>query len=209
MNVATTSTGSRDFLGRTGTTIALWRIPEAAFVLAFLLPGLLREWVWIVALLWMGGACVVNAIRCGRLHCYVTAPFFLLGAIALVFYLAGIFGWPASAPLGIALVEGIGGLLLIDLPERAWGRYVNASGLRWRIASGLGVTVGIVAVALAGAMLLVPQHGYVEELASRVADVASNHQTAPVTDISDVGQFQAAFNAGDGRSRLVLLLSPT
>jgi len=39
----------------------------------------------------MGGACLVNAVRCGRLHCYVTGPFFLLGAIGLVFYQANVF----------------------------------------------------------------------------------------------------------------------
>lgn len=199
----------RDFLGRTGAAIALWRIPEVAFVLAFLLPGVLRNWIWIVALLWMGGACLVNAIRCGRRHCYVTGPLFLLGAIGLVFYQARIFGWPDSVPVTIALVEAVGGLLLIILPERAWGRYVNARGVGWRIAGGVGVLVGIIAVLLAGAMLVAPKHGYAQELVSRVADVASHQQTAPVTDISDVSQFQTAFNADDGTSRLVLLLSPT
>lgn len=29
----------------------------------------------------MGIACVVNAARCGRFHCYVIAPFFLLAAV--------------------------------------------------------------------------------------------------------------------------------
>jgi len=31
-----------------------------------------------------GGACIVNAGRCGRLHCYITGPFFLLAAVYVV-----------------------------------------------------------------------------------------------------------------------------
>ena len=64
---------------------------RADVALAFFSSGVLRNWIWIVALLWMGGACLVNAVRCGRLHCYVTGPFFLLGAIGLVFYQANVF----------------------------------------------------------------------------------------------------------------------
>jgi hypothetical protein len=29
----------------------------------------------------MGVACIVNALRCGRVHCYLTGPFFLLMAV--------------------------------------------------------------------------------------------------------------------------------
>jgi len=32
---------------------------------------------------WMGVGCVINAARCGRLHCYFTGPMFLLGALAI------------------------------------------------------------------------------------------------------------------------------
>jgi hypothetical protein len=33
--------------------------------------------LWPVLLTFMGGACLLNARRCGRTHCYVTGPFFL------------------------------------------------------------------------------------------------------------------------------------
>ena len=39
-----------------------------------------RWFVWTPALAVMGIACVANAARCGRLHCYITGPVFLMGA---------------------------------------------------------------------------------------------------------------------------------
>lgn len=34
--------------------------------------------IWIVALTWMGTACILNARRCGRTHCRYTGPYYLL-----------------------------------------------------------------------------------------------------------------------------------
>jgi hypothetical protein len=41
-----------------------------------------RGIIWSFALLWAGAACITNACRSGRLHCYITGPFFLLLASA-------------------------------------------------------------------------------------------------------------------------------
>src|SRR3989442_15948432 len=38
--------------------------------------------IWTLAFTVMGIACVVNAVRCGRVHCYFTGPFLLLLAAA-------------------------------------------------------------------------------------------------------------------------------
>ena len=43
-----------------------------------------RPWLWIPALVVAGSGCIVNAGRCGRLHCYITGPFFLLAAVYVV-----------------------------------------------------------------------------------------------------------------------------
>ncbi|MGB6360970.1 MAG: hypothetical protein WBF30_19500, partial [Candidatus Acidiferrales bacterium] len=43
-----------------------------------------RTWLWIPALVVAGGACIVNAGRCGRLHCYIAGPFLLLAALYIV-----------------------------------------------------------------------------------------------------------------------------
>jgi len=38
----------------------------------------------------MGVACLLNALRCGRTHCYVTGPFFLILAGVALLYRIGI-----------------------------------------------------------------------------------------------------------------------
>jgi hypothetical protein len=51
------------------------------------------------------------------------------------------------------------------------------------------------------------QTSYVSELASRATEGVGPN--AAVTELSGVGQLQSQFNAGRGRPRLILLLSPT
>jgi hypothetical protein len=61
----------------------LWCLPIVALIAgASWTSG--RPWLWIPAFLVMGVACVANAARCGRLHCYVTGPLFLLAAVYVV-----------------------------------------------------------------------------------------------------------------------------
>jgi hypothetical protein len=61
--------------------------------------------VWIVALIWMGSACILNARQCGRTHCRYTGPYYL--AMALVLASAGVsasfYGWII---LGVVIVVG-------------------------------------------------------------------------------------------------------
>ncbi len=46
-------------------------------------PVTIVFWMMIGAYAWMGVGCVINAARCGRLHCYFTGPIFLLGALGI------------------------------------------------------------------------------------------------------------------------------
>ena len=55
-------------------------IAAAAFFGAGRHPGLLL--IRAAACVVMGLACLVNAARCHRLHCYITGPYFLLLAVA-------------------------------------------------------------------------------------------------------------------------------
>lgn len=68
-----------------GTPIAwlVWCLP-ALLLAVGLLWSQGRFWLWTPALVVAGAACVVNATRCGRLHCYFTGPLYLLGAAYLV-----------------------------------------------------------------------------------------------------------------------------
>ena len=61
----------------------VWGPPGALF-LARIAWDAARAWLWVPSLLVAGAACVANASRCRRLHCFVTGPVFALAAIATV-----------------------------------------------------------------------------------------------------------------------------
>jgi hypothetical protein len=119
---------SRDFLSRPWLAFLLYGLP----VIAILVSGsahiseLWRTLVWTLALLVMGAACAANARRCGRVHCYLTGPFFLLLAAVTMLYGFGILrlghnGWNM---IGLALL--IGAVVLCCLPEMLFGKYRHA-----------------------------------------------------------------------------------
>jgi hypothetical protein len=102
-----------------------WGNPIAALVGAIALEPLLKTFVWIAALVWMGVACLANARRCARTHCFITGPFFLLMTVpvslhGLDIYSLGPEGWDW---LGLAVA--VGGGIFWCLPEMIWGRYIR------------------------------------------------------------------------------------
>ena len=103
-----------------------WGTPAAVLIMS---PVQYFAIVWPAVLAFMGVACLLNALRCGRVHCYVTGPFFLLLALVGLLYGFGVVrlgarGWPM---LSIALV--VGSVVFICVPEWLFGRY-RASGSR-------------------------------------------------------------------------------
>ena len=106
-----------------------WGLPIAAMIVGAVLE--MQAALWPPALAWMGLACLANARRCGRMHCFFTGPFFLaMAALALLVGLGfvslgeGSWSWIGGATL-------VGAVLLTYLPERLWGRYA-ARGQRAR-----------------------------------------------------------------------------
>ena len=98
-----------------------WGLPVIAMIGAGAVE--LREVVWPVALAWMGAACLANARRCGRVHCFFTGPFLLaMAALALMVGL-GIVSLGARGWTWIGGGAFAGAALLYFLPERVWGRY--------------------------------------------------------------------------------------
>ena len=115
-----------DWVSNSRTYLIAWGLPSAALLVGMVLPPAVRTIVWSTALIWMGTACIVNALRCGRIHCYLTGPFFLLMAAAVLLHGFGIVslgphGWMW---LALTLIVGGGGLLWY-LPERLWGKYAR------------------------------------------------------------------------------------
>lgn len=121
-----TPTGrSRDILASGWRALAVFWFPALAMVVAGS-SRLSRTWitvVWTAALLTMGTACIANAVRCGRVHCFLTGPFFVV--MALITFLYGL----GAVPLGqhgwnvIGLMVLVGGAALCCLPEMFLGKY--------------------------------------------------------------------------------------
>jgi hypothetical protein len=116
---------SRDVLASWWQSILLYCLPVAAIVVTAspASGGMLRTAVWTIACAVIGVACLFNARRCGRIHCYFTGPFFLVMALVALLYGKGMLplgarGW---SDIGIALVAG--GIVLGCLPELFFGKY--------------------------------------------------------------------------------------
>lgn len=62
------------------SAVLLWWLPVAALIVGANWQKLTLL-LWIPALLVMGAACLASTARCGRVHCYVTGPLFLLAAV--------------------------------------------------------------------------------------------------------------------------------
>ena len=112
---------SRDWLRSPRTSVLAWWVPQGAIVASLFLPMPLRTVIWIVALIWMGTACILNAKRCGRTHCRYTGPYYLT-MIAPVLVLgiisAGIYKWML---LGVVILGG--SRLIWWATELTWGKF--------------------------------------------------------------------------------------
>jgi len=75
---------------------------------------------WSVSFAVMGTACVVNAVRCGRVHCWFVGPWFLLtAAITVLRYLdVTTLSWPTIVNGGL-----LGAIFLYVASENVWGKY--------------------------------------------------------------------------------------
>lgn len=125
MECGTTTGNSRDILSNPWLAFALFWLPAIAIFVAGS-SGFSRRWrtiIWTVALGTMGTACTANALRCRRVHCYITGPFFLVMAVVTLLYGLGV------VPLGrngwnlIGLTILMGSIVLCCLPEMFLGKY--------------------------------------------------------------------------------------
>jgi len=113
----------RDLLADPARRRLFFRWPKVTLVAGFLLPPPWRPTVIAGSLLVMAGACLANARRCGRLHCFLTGPFYLAMAAVSVAYGLGWLPRVGRGWLAIGLAVLVGGSLLATLPERFWGEY--------------------------------------------------------------------------------------
>ena len=114
----------KDWARQPLTIIAWWGLPIALSVGAgaMHLPFRMGAGVCAVAFAWMATGCLLNARRCHRVHCYISGPVLLLGAIMAGLVASGVadlgprtFGNAVSAILVLALLSFV--------PELVWKRY--------------------------------------------------------------------------------------
>ena len=120
----TTTEQTRDVMSSALRMVLLYGLPGVAIYLTGNYGD--REVaaiVWPVAFLVMGVACVTNARRCRRVHCFFTGPLFLLASV-----LSALHGWRLM-DLGPRAWELIGygtfalAFVLYFAPEAVWGKY--------------------------------------------------------------------------------------
>ncbi len=127
----TDNSAARDLAAKPLPFLVAWGIPIAIiFAINFIqtyIPFEVTVTIIAMTVAWMGLSCVVNAFRCGRLHCKVSGPIFLIGAIAIIVSGFGLI----SAP-GTYLNEIVWGTFTLALStyllELVWGKY--GEGLR-------------------------------------------------------------------------------
>lgn len=114
---------NKDWAAGLASYLSIWGLPKIAIIGSFFAPETARTIIWIAALALMGTACIVNARRCGRVHCRYTGPFYLTLIVPVLVFGTGTaeaspYLW---AILGSAAV--LGGYAITWITERLWDRY--------------------------------------------------------------------------------------
>lgn len=125
MKPETTTCQSRDIFSNPRLSFALFCVPIIAIVATsgHHVSGGWRTAIWTIALAIMGTACLANAARCGRVHCYLTGPFLLGMALVTLLYGVGIVPLGANGWKIISLTTLVGTIALCCLPELFFGKY--------------------------------------------------------------------------------------
>lgn len=116
---------SLDWVGNRRRSVFAWGIPTTAMIIAIWLPADAKLPIWVVSLIWMGSACLINARHCGRTHCHFTGPFFLIMSVAVLLHGLAVvpLGGDGWTWLGVTIAVGTGGLWL--LTEKVWGKFLS------------------------------------------------------------------------------------
>ena len=114
---------SKDWAGSWQRLALIWGLPVAIMAASSNLTPAPRGVVWTVMLLFMGGACLANARRCSRTHCFYTGPFLILMAGVLALYAKGLLSLGGNAWGLLASIALGGAAILCCVSESMWGRY--------------------------------------------------------------------------------------
>jgi len=125
MQSGTGTRNARDVLSNPWLSLLVFWLPAIAIVVTGKsdFSSGVRTVVWTAALGIMGAGCLVNAVRCGRVHCYVTGPFFLVMAVLTLLYGVGVVPLGGNGWSVIGLTILVGAVALCCLPELFFGKY--------------------------------------------------------------------------------------
>jgi hypothetical protein len=105
----------------------LWIAPWVLIVASSQTGNTTHTAIWTLSFTVAGAACLVNARRCGRLHCFYTGPAFLLGAAASLLYGLGIlplgedgWDWILGTTVAVSVVACCG-------LEKLQGKYARST----------------------------------------------------------------------------------
>jgi hypothetical protein len=112
----------RDLLCGGPSGFFLWCAPWLVFVLGCSAPPGLRTALWTTSFAVMGAACLLNAARCGRVHCRFTGPFFILAAVASLAYGLGLLPIGPSGGSGSGVEQSLVRWAFVVFPELFLGR---------------------------------------------------------------------------------------
>ena len=122
-DISKSRSSERDLLCSGWSACLLWCVPWFVFALGFDARPTLKTVLWTTSLGFMGVVCLVNASRCGRIHCFLTGPFFILAAVGSLTYGLGVLPLGPSGWKWIGTITVIGGIALAFIPELVLGRY--------------------------------------------------------------------------------------
>jgi hypothetical protein len=110
--------------------LLLWRVPMVLLLIGALSDEIARTVLWTLGFTVSGVACLVNARRCGRRHCFYTGPLYLSAAAASLFY--GLHALPLGRNgwnwiLGVAVACTLVAQLGL---ERLLGKYIERHNVR-------------------------------------------------------------------------------
>jgi len=118
-----TDHSSHDWLSTRRGRLLAWWLPIGAMLLAIPFSDGPKTAIWVVALAWMGIACLRNVRRCGRVHCLYTGPFLLAMTLPVLAYGAGVLPLGGDGWRWLGLSVGLGVTAIWWLSERLLGQY--------------------------------------------------------------------------------------
>lgn len=115
---------SKDLFAKPISAFIWWGLPIIVGIAASLFgsPLAIIELIWMFLFVWMGAGCVLNALSCHRLHCYISGPVFLLGALVCALFATGLIALGPHALNNVVSITLVLALLSF-VPEVIWRKY--------------------------------------------------------------------------------------